>query len=175
MLAYTTIHPLAAAAFERYCPDGELADVSASNESYWQLLERLWRGGESFGIVEHDIEVTADAIAQAETCACPWGVSPYGGPGSAVLDQSLGCTRFSAQLLLAEPDAMSEVGSIDDAGPAVPLRDWRRIDARLYGVLRQREYLPCIHAGVRHHHVYQGTCACGGRHGEAEDGIARDD
>lgn len=138
--------------------------MSGSHESYWRLLSALWREGTAFLVVEHDIEVNPEAIRQAAECDCDWGVSPYRGPGGDLLYGSLGCTRFSARLLATAPDAIEQVGGIDDAGPAIPLRDWRRIDSRLLGVLRQRGHEPHVHAEVLHHHRYHYGCACGEEH-----------
>lgn len=144
-------------------------DVSGDPYAYSRLLARLWREGESFLVVEHDIEVSGRAVRQARHCPCLWGLSPYAGPGpsfegAALLTVALGCTRFSAKLLAKEPDALDEANAIDDAGSAAPPGHWLRLDARLYSVLRQRGYMPHIHEAVAHHHQYAYGCACGRTH-----------
>ena len=162
VVPYTQINPLTAKSLENYQVD--YIDVSQTVESYWRLMVDIWETKCSTLIVEHDMEINDRAIRQAKYCACEWSVSPYCGPARQVLSAALGCTRFRASFMAKNPDLLSKVGSIDDAGPAIVLRDWRRLDARILGVLRDRGYKPHLHTPVLHHHVYQGVCACGGTH-----------
>lgn len=169
VVPHTAIHPLANAALQRLAPEAERVDVSASTEAYYRLVAELWHAGDDFLLIEHDIELTEAALAQALDCPCIWSTSPYRGPGTSyegatVLTGSLGCTRFRAELIAAVPGALAEVGNVDDGGPAVPLRDWRRLDARLLGVLMAHGYAPHVHAEVIHHHPYPYGCACGREH-----------
>ncbi len=65
-------HPLAKRAHKKL--GAELAPISGV-DGYHRLLERLWSEGETFLIVEQDIEPTPDALANAENCGCLWGIS----------------------------------------------------------------------------------------------------
>lgn len=168
-------HPLARASHDRLLPDAERVDVSKGDDAYWRLLGQLW-GGEEFGVVEHDIEVTEAAIQEAEECECLWASSPYRGPGHGLLLHSLGFVRFRQELLRAVPQLMGVVGQLKDSIEVAP-GHWRRLDARTEGTLRDLEqrcgvaFAPHTHSEVLHHHVYQDPerqsgwfCACGQDH-----------
>lgn len=133
------------------------------NDGYQRLLTELWSEGEAFLLMEQDIEPNDTALHEAEECPCDWGISPYNGPGGDPLEGSLGFVRFNKGLVIDNPDLFSAVSLIDD-GKDVPPGDWRRLDVRIQGVLRQREYMPHLHTPVLHHHVYGGTCACNTEH-----------
>lgn len=162
VVPYTTLNPLTARSLATEAV--EYVDVSQSLESYWRLVDSLWSAGESFLLVEHDMEVNPRALRQAKHCKCEWGVSPYIGPGHVMLDGALGCTRFRAGLMRNFPDLLSRVALFNDS-PHFLQKDWRRLDARMKGLLMQEGYSPHLHAEVKHHHVYQGRCACGEEHG----------
>ncbi len=162
VVPYTQIHPSTAKSLENY--EVEYIDVSQTVESYWRLMVSIWEQRESTLIIEHDMEVNDRAIRQAKYCKCEWSVSPYFGPAKQVLSAALGCTRFRSSFMAANADLLAKVGDIDDAAPTLVKRDWRRLDARMLGILRDRGYKPHIHETVLHHHVYQDGCACGGTH-----------
>lgn len=123
------------------------------------MLCDLWKGGIPFLVIEHDIVPTKQALRQARYCPCIWGISPYNGPGLDPLYTSLGFVRFRKKLMGLEPNAMAAAGSLDDSRE-VPVGHWRRLDARVTGVLRKRGYEPHVHSPVIQHHVYRGRCAC---------------
>lgn len=165
---YTTIHPLTEAALTASAPSCERIWVGGSDYAYWQLLADLWAAGESFTIVEHDIEIGRGTLPAFEGCGELWCTFPYNGPAfgdgsDPLLYGSLGCTRFSAVLLAAVPEMMQLVGSIADG---VPAGDWRRNDCLLLGHLRQAGFEPHVHwPAVAHHHMYPPYgCACGADH-----------
>lgn len=143
-------------------PTAERVDVSGSDSAYWQLVAALWATGESFLLVEHDIEPTPKALRQARHCACWWSVSPYRGPNGDLLEGSLGFTRFRAQLLRAEPDLPHRACGNRDGTVE---RNWRCLDTRLLGELWARGYRPHVHMpAVTQHHYYRGECTCGADH-----------
>jgi hypothetical protein len=143
-------------------------DVSDRTDAYQRLFIALWEAGQDFMLVEHDTELTLRALRQARGCSCLWGVNPYRGPGGNLLTRSLGCVRFRAPLLAAIPDMGRRLETLND-GKDVPLGHWKRLDARVAGVLRDFDlaFEPHLHLPeVRQHHVYQGRCACGVGHEE---------
>lgn len=103
------LHPAVVAAIEAQQYTAELADVSASPLAYYELLRRLWAEGDSFIVVEHDIEVPPGALTELEHCWGLWCAHSYPvhfgdlmtlmHPGA-----SLGCTRFSWQLIAHLPE-----------------------------------------------------------------------
>ena len=160
------LHPLTSAALGLFAPQAEHVDVSANPSAYWRLLRRLWGEGVGWVNVEHDIEIRSDTIPQFEVCDRPWCVAPYNGggigqPGDPLLYESLGCARFSADLLGAVPDLMDRVGGHTDT---LASKDWRRLDTLVAHHLRTAGVDCHVQAPVAHHHVYGGRCACGGTH-----------
>ena len=152
---HTVPHPLAEAALLRHAPQAEWVDVSAHHEAYYTLLGRLWEDGRPFLVIEHDVEIRAGLVDELAACPEVWCAFQYAGPGGGMLGTSLGCTRFGAALLEAEPDLVR----------VNPTRDWRRLDCELLPALQRRGYAPHFHEPpVKHHHRYNGICACGEEH-----------
>lgn len=75
--------------------------------SYFDLLERCWRAGEGFILVEHDIVPWPGAIQQLANCHYGWCTLPYYCSVGWIRD-GLGCTKFSAGLLAAYPEFLHE-------------------------------------------------------------------
>lgn len=162
---HVAAHPQAVAALDAHAPGAERFFLGYRPDAYWALLAELWAAGEGFLLVEHDIEIRAGLVTEADTCPQPWCVWPYAGAGwstggDPLLYQSLGCTRFAAGLLAAEPDLMAEVGAVSEGLPA---KDWRRLDVTIGPRLNWRGYQPHRHGPpVTHHHNYPGEgCSCG--------------
>jgi hypothetical protein len=132
--------------------------VGTRHDAYRELLEEVWRDGESFLVVEHDIEIRGGLPEEMDACPEPLCAAPYvvGSDPNGFVETSLGCTRFSAELIAAVPTAIS----------GLPIRDWRRIDCELSPRLRTAGYVPHAHLpAVKHHHAYPAPggkrCACG--------------
>lgn len=114
--------------------DVTFEDVSASDESYWQLFDELWRKAQTFAIIEHDVVVRPDTLDELEGCEHDWCAFtiPYVGQEYA----GLGCAKFTSELIARVPDALAQVAGIP--GDAThPPRHWCRLDAWLQGVLEQ--------------------------------------
>lgn len=148
-----------------------------TDDSYWGLLSRLWARAEPFILVEHDIEVHPRALPELEACSEPWCLFPFSrllpGPHSSwdgegwsagipLLDKSLGCVRWSVELMTGEPDVMEVVGTMSCGGS--PPKHWCRLDDAIAQVLERRGYHPHIHhPEVTHHHFLErwDRCSCG--------------
>ncbi len=154
---YTTLHPRTRSALVEHAPDAEVMDLGTSHDAYYNALSELWRGGKTFLVVEHDIEIHEGVLPQLRECDEPWCLFPYRGPEDVMLTSSLGCTLFSAELLARHPQVMAEL----------PVRDWRRLDCELSPRLMQLGYEPHVHEPmVLHHHVREnGRCDCREEHG----------
>ena len=103
----------------------------------------MWDDGETFVVIEHDIEIregTLDSLTQCdeEWCAFPYAMGPSG------YMTALGCTKFDAQLMREIPSFMSQVS--DQVDPWSPPRDWRRLDRRIFVVLTE------LHGKTEHRH-----------------------
>lgn len=142
------------AALRELAPHAERVDVSGSPTSYYELLSRLWAEGEGFVVLEHDIQLTPEALREAEECPCSWGVAPYvhpvaavvAGGGRTIANISLGCTRFSTELLRAHPDAWDD----DVTPPQWRSHAWGKLDSRIAGVLMLAGVAPHEHSPVPH-------------------------
>ena len=163
VVPYTALHPFTLRALKAYAPEAEVIDLGNQGDAYYELLCELWSEGEGFLIVEQDIEIHASVVPQLEECLEDWCIFGYPGPLGAgiwpppdqrLLTRSLGCTRFSASLIKAEPDLMENL----------PLHYWGHLDFTIDRALSPR-WAPHVHQPhVNHHHLRQGRCDCGEAH-----------
>ena len=136
-------------------PDGaEWVDVSADNLAYWRTLCDWWAAGEAFMVVEHDVVCRADVLVQFDACPEPWCAFPYDDmchwECMEAWANTLGCTRFSAELMAAVPDALTSITRADHL-------DWHNVCDGLGGNLRAAGYTHHWHfPPVRHHHMGRG-------------------
>lgn len=114
-------------------------DVSADPDAYWAALAAMWERGESFAVLEHDVICRPDVEGQFEVCPDPWCIFGYSNICHPECMEgwrnALGCTRFTAEIIHAAPDAVS----------AIPpeRRDWHNVCDGLGDNLRA--------AGFSHH------------------------
>lgn len=127
-------------------PDAEWRYVGGSDDAYWELLSELWRAGEGFTIVEHDIVPSTETLDELTTCGADWCACQY--PFEATMLYGLGATKFSADLTRRLPDTMDEVArGVNDWHPA---RHWCSLDAWLQQALRGRRIQMHAHGRVEH-------------------------
>jgi len=109
--------------------DAEWYDVGADPHAYWRLLRDVWADGGTFLIVEHDVVCRPDVLASLATCPEPWCAFPYADmchwECMEAWANTLGCTRFSAEIIAACPDAVSSLRE--------ELRDWRNLCDHIAG------------------------------------------
>jgi len=150
------LHARTRVALEAYAPGYELYELGLHFDAYYTLLSTLWEEGEAWLNVEQDIEIHPTVVAEAASCPHRLCVWPYHGASqSEVLTGSLGCTRFSNDLLDEFPDFMRNL----------PVRGWKILDAEIHPRLLDLGVAPHLHyPTVKHHHVYGGECACGETH-----------
>jgi hypothetical protein len=174
---YTTLHPLTRSSLTGLSSRTVFTRLGSDDRSYWEFLSRLWAKGEAVVLVEHDVEIHPHVLVEAESCDCDWATWPFArllpGPhstwdgtewsaGIPLLTKSLGCVRWSAELMAAEPDLMEEVGEMSCGG--VPAGHWKRLDDAIAQILEARGYSVHVHSPeVRHHHFLErwNVCACG--------------
>ena len=110
LVPYTQRHPKTEAGVPE---DATWAYVGDDDHAYWRLLCEWWERGESFLVVEHDVICRPDIIESVETCPEPWCCYGYDDiccPGCMdAWANTLGCTRFRAELIVAVPDAVSSI------------------------------------------------------------------
>jgi hypothetical protein len=143
-------------ALTKYIPLGSLEMVETGYDvsAYWWELRRRWNDEDDLLIVEQDNVINAEVFPSFQECDQDWCAFEYLGPPGMDLDgtgegrilrKSLGCTRFSAQLM---HDVPSE--TISDKEYFV----WHLLDMRIAKMLEMRGYEPHIHGEVKHCHRY---------------------
>jgi hypothetical protein len=73
-----------------------------SDLGYSLLMTEVWKRGEGFVIVEHDVAPWFGAVAQLEACPRDWCLFHY--PDGGALSRGLGCTKFSDRLVRDHSD-----------------------------------------------------------------------
>jgi hypothetical protein len=187
IVPFTEIHPLTERCLAEFAPQAERVNVGADAEAYWRLLRDLWSDGETFLIIEHDMEFTQAALDEALTCDCLWGLSPYpyflswryesDGPHLNItpVGNALGFTRFRSDLMSACPTLLDDMPA-DSWVNGRQFRNGRHfysLFGHLQHYLRLAQYLPHFHTPVVHHHIWdfpvlgatERICTCyGGDH-----------
>lgn len=131
------------------------AYVGDSDEDYWTLLSNLWGDGEAFALVEHDVLVRPDTLAELADCAEPWCsfVIPYLGGEYA----GMACVKFSAELIAACPDALGIVGLMSN-GEQHPRKHWCTLDSFLQSTLQRTGTARHVHQpALGHVRPYDGS------------------
>lgn len=147
VVPYTRYHSEVLDALHADGHDPLLCDVSGSDDAYWTLFDQLWRKGETFTIVEHDIVVRPGALDELASCPSPWCsfLVPYVGREYA----GLACAKFSAELLAREPGALDSVALMQDSDH--PPKHWCRLDSNLQCVLNAVGVEMCEHEPALEH------------------------
>jgi len=97
---------------------------------YDTLLRGWWMVQMTFLLLEHDVVLERQAIAEFAQCPRPWCVSPYN-------DHTLlGCSRF-------RPEQLGAPGWLPSA--------WNQLDQAVYAWLGMRGHQPHIHPGLARH------------------------
>lgn len=91
-------------------------------------MERLWRDGETFCLVEHDVVPTPLMLARLEACPEPWCSHCYADPGYPRLPM-LGLCRFSRALLARRTEVGVHVLRTD--GHRTRTVGWRSLNETL--------------------------------------------
>ncbi len=176
---FVKLHQRTIDSLNLYAPTALYPYVGGSDYSYLTFFKQMWVQGEATLIVEHDIEIHAQVLSEAQSCECDWATWPFGrllpGPhatwdgqgwsaGIPLLTKSLGCVRFSARLMREHPDLMIEVGESSPGGLAPG--HWSRLDDAIAQALTKRGVSVHVHTPeVKHHHhlIDRGwdVCSCG--------------
>lgn len=110
--------------------------VGGDSTDYWSLLSDCWSNGETFAIVEHDIVVRPESLAELDTCPYEW--CSFGAPYFCGVYHGLGCVKFTANLIARHPNALDKVAAYHDEGH--PSKHWCRLDAWLQDRVLASEY-----------------------------------
>lgn len=153
---YTKLDEEAIEALDNFAPRLSFFRVVGPDD-YYELFRTLWSVGKDFINIEHDIVIHEKVISEFDECPFTWCVFPYEHTGN-IQTESLGCVRFSAELMEAVPGALEEVKRMDStvAGSifeGVPATNWRLLDSFLRTVLMGYGYTPHVHYPmVKHNH-----------------------
>jgi hypothetical protein len=156
--------PIAREALDRFAPSAEIYELNADPVAYYTLFSQLWSDGEGWLNVEQDIELHDTVIAETEACPELWCVWPYAAAGNGPISESyltgsLGCTKFSTELIAAHPAFIAALNG----------RSWQQLDSHILPGLQGLGYTQHVHwPAVKHHHLRQygmtKRCDCRGDH-----------
>lgn len=136
----------------------DLVDVSGSPTDYWDAIKERWTGEDDLVTIEQDIEIHGEVLPSFIKCRQHWCSFAYFlrvGQMDCPLPESLGCTRFSAELQRMVPASL-----IADRHP------WFGLDITMNLALRKHAASLCppnirrdggelhahVHGLVNHHH-----------------------
>lgn len=155
IVAYTEVHPDTRAALEGW-PGVEYHYTGQDDYAYGRLLRELWKDGESFLLIEHDVVPTLEHLARMVGCENVYCAAPYRW-GQAV-GVTLGFTRFRSLLLRSYPDAAEIACRIphpfgEPGHYHTPLDIWLQaaVLRDLYGLQ------PCCHLPAVEHRNWEDT------------------
>lgn len=160
VVPFTKVHPDTRRYLETYGDRVEYVEMT-TDDAYWCLFRDLWRAGEDFTLIEHDIVPRPGTVDHFDRCPESWCSCSYTWSwkpqytwltdrSTKVLNSSLGCTRFRAELLADCPelgtDAVLKRFKPKLAAP-IP---YHLVDSILLAVLFGRRYAFCQHERVGH-------------------------
>jgi hypothetical protein len=157
LACYTKFHPKAEPSIRAYAPAAEFVDVSGDDYGYWREIRARWKGEEDLMLIEQDIELLPECVAELEACEHDWCCYAYTiFRNRQRLRYGLGCTKFSAraqQLVgarrIAEGFALCKL--------CKGMGCWFHLDGRITEILRMDAGLkPHVHGDVTHWHDYSG-------------------
>jgi hypothetical protein len=124
------------------------------DDHYWQEIGKRWDGSDDLLIIEHDTEIHDQVVPQFLECPEPWCVFAYEygpkWPGH-LIDNALGCTKFSAELQDTYPtDRIAAEVSAMDGMPPVPF--WHSCDLYIRRTLTRGGLKPHQHRPLVTHH-----------------------
>jgi hypothetical protein len=99
IVPYTELSQGTARCLDRLAPQAERIYVGDSPTRYWEVLRDAWADGESFILIEHDLEFDDKALSALE--ACPRPVCTVAG--------WFRLTRFRSEMMRAIPDVFESL------------------------------------------------------------------
>lgn len=101
--------------------------------AYGRAFQEWWSDGRAFCIVEHDMVPSWEQLAALARCPELRCAVPYAYMGK-VIDQGLGCTRFSQELIRDHPYAADQ--SVVCGTRPQRKAKWNQIDMGIYSYLK---------------------------------------
>jgi hypothetical protein len=154
LTCYTEFHPKAEPSIRAYAPAAEFVDVSGDDYAYWREIRARWNGTEDLMLIEQDIEILPECVAELEACEHDWCAYAYTiYRNRQRLRMGLGCTKFSARaqrLVNARKIAERFTLCKNCKGQGC----WYHIDGRISELMRDEGLKPHVHGDVIHHHDY---------------------
>jgi hypothetical protein len=131
------VAPETRAALDELWPTWEAVPMAYDRQAYWRLFVKLWKAGDDFASLEHDVVPHSGVFPAFVGCPEWWCLFPYeahderGGLGR-MLTECLGCVRFRAELMATRPGVMYAAGLLDmGSGPG----HWARLSEAVLEVL----------------------------------------
>lgn len=127
------------------CPAGSALSVEGVDHhlvvvfddlAYGELLSYLWKYGEGFILLEHDVVPFPGAMDKLEECDEDWCVHKYP-PAPNKLYYSLGCIKVSSKLIEQTSDAPERFNWTETR--------WSNLDSRVYPAIMEKIKSPHVH------------------------------
>jgi hypothetical protein len=161
---YANLHPATEWSVNEYAPGAIFEDTSEDKYAYWRAIKKYWTGEEDLVVIEQDIEINADVIPSFIKCYEPWCVYSYEmGAPHCWLNESFGCTKFSAKLQRAVPTSEIHDGDHVWAGLDIVLSQTLKKHADIFAKYAKRAGARCTsheHGHLMHHHRYKANPIC---------------
>lgn len=124
-------------------------DLSGKPMGYWRLVRDRWAAGDDLTIVEHDIVIPPNALADFDACPRPYCFHSFElflGDVEQVYEQpGLGCVRFRSELLAAVPFTVPEMTWNGEDQVGLDTRLWQMLKAAGYGPHRHEPRAEHLH------------------------------
>lgn len=119
-------------------------------DAYWINLKDWWAQPGDLVIVEQDMLPAPNVVQEMLKCDHDWCSSPYLIDKKLMINQGLGCVKFSERLRQAHPDMAEMAG--EPSGEDEPHGVWWMLDNRLAHHLMKADYQVHEHEPSVHLH-----------------------
>jgi hypothetical protein len=156
LCCYTYIQPRTVESLRLYAPKVDYVGVVGDDFGYWKAIEDRW-AKDDLVIVEHDIEIHEDVIAQFSACRSLWCSFPYylvPPIHTELMAHGLGCIRLRREAMeQVTPDQVQSIeASCVSCAPDNKRGCWRHCDAKITQSMQELGLDVCVHyPRVKHH------------------------
>jgi hypothetical protein len=155
---YTKITPGAQRALERFAPMAERVYVGQDDQAYWRFWRDAWALKRTFMVVEHDVVIGEDTVAEMTGCPKSWCAAPY--PYISTISHGLACVKFRSELMVRFPTLFEMIGAASIMRH--PQAHWCTLDMAVSPVLWALGNPRCENHNMVDHpgHEFRSTHGC---------------
>lgn len=148
-------------ALEKYAPEAEWINTSASIYAYGEAIAERWTAEDDLVVIEADKEINAYVIPSFASCSSYWcSYSYYVFPPTFQREVSigLGCVKYSVvaqQTITVDEFICEDDWRFSPCSFCNGKGCWMHLDARIAQALRSHKVNVCCHGRISHHHDYE--------------------